>query len=230
MQQPVVVAGQLGDAGVSRGEVVEIRLHVQVQALLRGPELRSVCERRGAGRPNRQAPGSKRSSRLRSWPPQLPLASAARAARPSGPAVLVEPVRSLVAPGRARSVLPSPPAGRDCTGAGGCLGPDHIRISRVERKFLTPRRLAPGPCLDADALHLSSPRPVTCVLGLYGRAAASVQRPPRDVVPGSGEISASSPQEHRSSADRCWAPPWSAGGVRGYLPVSCRASGETMAI
>src|SRR5215472_2373117 len=47
-------------------------------------------------------------------------------------------------------------------GAGQCLGLDHVWIQRPRRKVVMPPVLAPGrPPVDADTLHLSSPRQVT---------------------------------------------------------------------
>src|SRR5215471_8563337 len=67
--------------------------------------------------------------------------------------------------------------------AGQCLGLDHVWIQRPRRKVVMPRVLAPGrPPVDADKLHLSSPRRVTMGghvidVSCQGEAAAVCCRP-----------------------------------------------------
>ena len=86
-----------------------------------------------------------------------------------------EPARPVPVAGRAMSGRPEAPAvpagvtGRPLPGsacAGERLGPDHVGVSWVGRKFLAPRGLALAPrSVDTDALHLSSPPPITIVAG-----------------------------------------------------------------
>ncbi len=128
-RQPGVVVG--GDPA----EVVQ-----QVQRRWRG-DLRAKGRRtagptassRAVSATGRSTAGTQRRRR-RSAPP------------PGAPPTLGAPSRALR---RSWRISRHPPTQR--------LGPDDIRVSRVQRKDLTPGALAPGlRSFDADALHLSS--------------------------------------------------------------------------